>query len=116
VHLVNSGLPSLKAHHSAAIRPTENPAGNQFWVALTGRDLDFHTLSTDKEAFIGYIRKMSGLPTLEFEEFLSFGDFTRVFILQYEESPIDELHRINVRMADKFSKGRVFIAGGEPDR
>jgi hypothetical protein len=60
---------------SLGIRPTENYAENQFWVTVTGRDVDFHTLSTDKEAFVNYFRKMSGLHTLEFGEFLTHTDF-----------------------------------------
>jgi hypothetical protein len=60
---------------SVGIRPTENYAENQFWITAGGHDIDLQTLSTDKEAYADYIRKMSGLHTLEFGEFLTHGTF-----------------------------------------
>ena len=71
--------PAHKFSGSVGIRPTENYANNQFWVSVTGRDVDFHTLSTDKEAYVNYIRKMTGLHALEFGEFLTHADSKQVF-------------------------------------
>jgi hypothetical protein len=64
---------------SLSIRPTENYAENQFWLQVCGRDIDVQTLSTDKEAYLDCVRKMSGLHTLEVAEFLTFGSFQWVF-------------------------------------
>jgi hypothetical protein len=67
--------PVHEVSDSVSIRPTENYAENQFWIHVAGHDIDFQTLSTDKDAFADYVRTMSGLHTLEFGEFLTHGSF-----------------------------------------
>jgi hypothetical protein len=70
--------PVYEVSDSVSIRPTENYAENKFWTFVCGRDIDFQTLSTDKEAYADYVRKISGLHTLEIE-FLTYGPFRWVF-------------------------------------
>jgi hypothetical protein len=81
-------------HTILMIRPTDDMANDEFWVAIGGLDIDWQKLSTSPEHFIEGVKHLSGLHSLEFSE---------VMTLNY--------YRINLRMTDSFNKGRVFLAG-----
>jgi hypothetical protein len=53
------------------IRPTERHANNEFWVSVAGHDIDWPTLSAQPEEFARLVRGLSGLRSLEFQEFIT---------------------------------------------
>lgn len=50
------------------IRPTDNEANDEFWIAIAGSHIDWQKLSTSPEHFIDGVRKLSGLHSLEVSE------------------------------------------------
>ena len=53
------------------IRPTDDVANGEFWVAIAGPDIDWQQLSTSPEHFMDGVRKLSGLRSLEFAEMMT---------------------------------------------
>ena len=95
------------------IRPTDNAVDDEFWVAIAGSDIDWQKLSSSPEHFVNGVKKLSGLDSLEVTETMSL-NYYRYVSPNYTTTRRAELwsYRINIRMADSFRKGRVFIAGG----
>lgn len=53
------------------IRPTDDAANDEFWIAIAGSDIDWKNLSTSPEHFMEGVRKLSGLDSLEISEMMS---------------------------------------------
>ena len=53
------------------IRPTDDAINDEFWVVITGSDIDWQGLSTSPEHFIEGVKKLSGLDSLEVSEMMT---------------------------------------------
>ena len=53
------------------IRPTDDAANDEFWIAIAGSDIDWKNLSTSPEHFMAGVRKLSGLHSLEISEMMT---------------------------------------------
>ena len=53
------------------IRPTDDAANDEFWIAIAGSDIDWKNLSTSPEHFMQGVRKLSGLDSLELSEVMT---------------------------------------------
>ncbi|KAF7798988.1 hypothetical protein EIP86_010217 [Pleurotus ostreatoroseus] len=73
-------------------RPTEDEG--VFSVLIVGSDVDYPTLVQDHQALFNHIKKVTNRKELEFGKVK--------YVTEW---------RPNIRMADKFGEGRVFIAG-----
>jgi hypothetical protein len=75
------------------IRPTEHPG--VLSMAITGNEINLDAIMADRQALIDAIIDITKLDNLEFGEIIFQSDW-----------------RANVRMAEHFGKGRVFLIGG----
>ena len=53
------------------IRPTDNAANDEFWIAIAGSDIDWEKLSTSPDHFMDGVRELSGLHSLEISEMMT---------------------------------------------
>ena len=53
------------------IRPTDDAINDEFWLVITGPDINWQELSTSPEHFIEGMRKLSGLHSLEISEVMT---------------------------------------------
>ncbi|KAJ3761769.1 FAD binding domain-containing protein [Lentinula raphanica] len=77
-----------------SMRPCMLPGKNLFQFFLVGADLDSVKISSSREEFIKAFHEITGRRDVVFGELVWIG-----------------LWRPNIRMVDRFNKGRVFVAG-----
>jgi len=99
--------------HSVSLRPTDEVGEDGWQCLLTGRDLDVSKVAQSEELIFESIA--SAIPTeITFNKLVWVSEFRYVcvFFACVSVRSTSISFRANIRMVNKFSEGRVFVAGG----
>ena len=99
--------------YSITLRPTDEVGEDGWQCLLTGRDIDVSMLAQSEELIREAIT--SAIPTeITFNKLVWVSEFRCVCVLFacFSVHSTSISFRPNIRMVNKFSEGRVFVAGG----